>query len=241
MKKLLVIALGILLLSAACGAEEEAPPQEPAARSVFADALADFFADATYPPEWALVPDASHVMQANSHAIYVDVDGEGTMGVLATKWTTNVAHYLPGSSAERIYVQRVFLEAGGHVRPVSMHNIGVTPGGRLITLGAVDGQGISLRAYTLLGFTNGQFGSVKSLMQQRYGYWRYDGVETWVSAGLEDSHSVNYHTGEFWNRDIASDQPLTHAEFTEQMTRYGLQGTTPHPWELPDQTDAILG
>ena len=212
----------------------------------FAAALSEFFANTTHAPEWALVPDATHIMSNSTHAILVDVDGNGTQGVLASKWTTDVQRYLPASSAESIFVQRLFLLANNQVRQIELDNMAVTQAGRLITISSVDGQGISSRAHTLLGFNNGQLTPVKSIAVTRYGEWHYP--HEWVSSGEANRYFVNYHTNEFWNRNAEQDQAITHAEFNELITRYGLHmigygtmGGFATVWELPDQTNAILG
>jgi len=219
----------------------ESPPAS-ANLHPFANALSEFFVNIAPVPEWALPsPENTHTMPFSTHAILVDVDSNGTQGMLASKWTTDVQRYLPGSSAESILVHRLFLLFPNNLtRPMELHNIAVTPARRLITMGGVDGQGISMSAYTLLEFNNNQLAPIKSIMRTAYGHWEYHGVETWVSAGVEDSYAMNYHTGEFWNRDWEQDQPLTHDEFHQMMTRYGLHGANPFVWELPDETDQIL-
>jgi len=218
----------------------------------FADALSEFFVNLAPVPEWALPsPENTHTMPFITHAMLVDVDGNGTQGMLASKWTTDVQRYLPASSAESLLVHRLFLLDGNQVRPVALDNIAVTPAGRLITMSGVDGQGISMSAYTLLGFSNGQLAPVKSIMRTAYGHWERqltgEGSDNfmmyyfvWVSSGEDDTYAINYHTSEFWNRDAGQDLPLTNAGFHEVMTRYGLHGTNPFIWELPDQTDRIL-
>jgi len=214
------------------------PPGEFA--NPFASALSGFFANVTQAPDWAVVPEAIHAMSASTHAILVDVDGNGTQGMLASKWTTDVQRYLPASSASSTFVQRVFLLVNNQTRQVALDNMAVSSAGRLITISGVDGQGISMRAYTLLGLNNGQLTPIKSIAITRYGHWEYHGVESWVSTGEADSYFVNYHTNEFWNRDAAQDQAITYAEFNQLLTRYGLHDTSYLVWELPDETNAIL-
>jgi len=207
----------------------------------FANALSEFFVNIAPVPDWALPsPEHSITMPFSTHAMLVDVDGNGTQGMLASKWTTDVQRYLPQSSAESLLVHRLFLLANDQARPIALDNIAVTPTRRLITMSGVDGQGISMSAHTLLGFNNNQLTPIKSIARTAYGHWEYHGVETWVSSGEDDSYFVNYHTSEFWNRDWEQDLPLTNAGFHQLMTRYGLNGAIPSVWELPDETNAIL-
>jgi len=221
---------------------------EPTNVHPFAYALADFFENVTEAPEWALVPGASHVMTDSTHAVLVDVDGNGTPGVVASKWTANVQRYLPGSSAESILAQRLFLISNNQVRQITLDNMAVSSTGRLLTISGVDGQGVSMRAYTLLGFNNEQLTPIKSVVRTRYGYWYYDGVqESWVSSGEENSYFVNYHTNEFWNRNAEQDQEITYAEFNELISEYGLLvfgygalGGNAIVWDIADQTNTIL-
>jgi len=190
----------------------------------FADALSEFFINIAPVPEWALLtPYHTVTMSVSTHAILVDVDGNGTQGMLASKWTTDVQRYLPHSSAESILVHRLFLQSpNGQTRPIALDNMAVTPAGRLVTTSAADGQGISMSTYTLLDFNNGQLTPVKSIMRTAYGHWEYHGVSTWVASGEADSYAVNHHTSEFWSRSIEQDQPLTHAEFHQLLATHGL-------------------
>ncbi|MCL2674876.1 MAG: hypothetical protein FWE92_06050, partial [Defluviitaleaceae bacterium] len=139
----------------------------------------------------------------------------------------------------------------GQVRSIELDNIAVTPAKRLITMSGVDGQGISMSAYTLLGLNNGQLSPVKSIMRTAYGHWERqltgEGSDdfmmyyfVWVSSGEDDTYAVNYHSGEFWRRDAGQDLPLTGIGFHEVMTRYGLHGANTFIWEHPDETNAIL-
>ncbi|MCL2356675.1 MAG: hypothetical protein FWC70_05890 [Defluviitaleaceae bacterium] len=210
-------------------------------RHPFASALSEFFVNPAPVPDWALpAPEHTVTMPFSTHAVLVDVDGNGTQGMLASKWTADVQRYIPHSSAESILVQRLFLLSNNQTRPIALENTAITPAGRLITMSGVDGQGISMSAYTLLGFNNGQLTPVKSVMRTAYGHWEYHGTETWVSSGAGDSYAVNYHSGEFWNRNFEQDQPLTNAEFHQLMTQYGLHGASRFIWELPDETGRIL-
>ena len=232
----LIGTLSMVVIMAACASESTFEGPHP-----FANALSEFFVNLAPVPEWALPsPEHAITMPVSTHAILIDIDGGDTQGMLASKWTTDVRRYLPYSSAESLLVHRVFLLANNQVRPIALENIAVTPTKRLITMSGVDGQGISMSAYTLLGFNNGQLTPIKSIMRTAYGHWEYHDVAVWVASGEEDSYAVNYHTSEFWNRNIEKDQPLTHDEFHQQMTRYGLHGAIPFVWELPDETDEIL-
>jgi len=152
----------------------------------FANALSEFFVNIAPVPDWALPsPEHSITMPFSTHAMLVDVDGNGTQGMLASKWTTDVQRYRPHSSAESLLVHRLFLLANNQARPIALDNIAVTPTRRLITMSGVDGQGISMSAHTLLGFNNNQLTPVKSIVRTAYGHWEYHGVETWVASGEE--------------------------------------------------------
>jgi len=110
----------------------------------------------------------------------------------------------------------------------------------LVLMSGANGQGVSMRIYTLLDFVDGSFVPIKSITVTEY--WRRDGY------GIHPDHDGNSyfmsnHAGvEFGNRDWEQDIPLTHDEFNELMVRYGLYGAKSlwDLWELPNDAYAIL-
>ncbi|MCL2873671.1 MAG: hypothetical protein FWE29_01940 [Defluviitaleaceae bacterium] len=209
--------------------------ESPSSLHPLAEALSEFFVNLAPVPYW-------HPMSSNSHAILVDVDGNGTQGVIAAKWSADRQHYLPNSTGDDpIFVQRFFLLSNNHARPVDLNtNFAVTPNRRLIGMSNADGQGISLRAYTLFNFVDGNLVPTKSISATEY--WRREGYGYHPNHD-GNSYLVNYHTADFpdfWNRNHEQDQTITHEEFNELLIRYGLHDTITSFWELPDDTAAIL-
>ena len=205
---------------------------------LFADVLSDFFVNIASPPYWAV---SAHSTQA----IIVDVDGYGTPGMIASKWSADRQHYLPYSTGtEPVFVQRFFYIYDNQLYYDDFigNTLAVTaPARRLIAMSMADAQGISLRAYTLLGIADGNIHGIKSIAVTDY--WGIEGYgvappENWDGQSF---YHLSYHSGSFWDRDWEQDITVTHAQFDEIMTRYGLYNTIYSVWELQtDDTDAIM-
>jgi len=190
----------------------------------FAQALTGFFTNLTTPGEWW--------MQHNSyHAVLVDVDGQGTPGVVASRWAFDGDRNHPFSFSNFIHIHPSFSQKLIFVYDGQLHEVyghwGVTPAGRVVAL-AFDGAcDIAMTTYTLLDITDGHVVGTKALI-------------VWDMSWGDNYYSVNYHVNEHLVEDFNHRQSLTRAEFEELMDMYGLHGTSVHLWELPNDTYNIL-
>jgi len=205
--------------------------QPPANPHPFAEVLSNFFVDLSTPPYF-------HRNNPSYHAILVDLDGNGTQGMLASKWSSDRQRYQPSHPDifTPVFVQKLFYLYDNQLHETD-GGWDVTPAGRLVRISGADGQGMSIKSYTLFDFVNGEITPLKTISVTEY--WRLD----WY--GFQPDYEGNtyfytYHPGvDFWSGNWEQAQPITHEEFNEIMTRYGLQGMT-ELWELPDETRAIL-
>ena len=205
-----------------------APPAVPAANvnpHLFANALTNFFVNLT-------APDSSrYTMPYSYHAVLVDVDGQGTPGMVASRWTFEGDRRHPFAFGNFIsiwphFTQRLFFMYDNQLHEVD-GQWGVTPSGRLVALSFVGACDILMTEYILLSVDDGSLVGVKSVSITE---------QTWG----DNFYSVNYHINEFLASDFEQSQSLTHAEFDEMMARYGLHGTRINSWELPNDTYMVL-
>ena len=203
------------------------PPVAPNALAnphLFADALASFFVNLTTAGEWW--------MPYNSyHAVLVDVDGQGTPGVVASRWTFYGDRHNPLTSWGSVSIHPNFAQRLFFIYDNQLHEVdgqwGVTPSGRLVALSFDGACDILMTTYMLLNVNNGRLVGVKSISVTE---------QTWG----DNHYSVNYHINEFLMDDWEQRQRLTREEFDEMMDKYGLRGTNINLWELPDDTYRIL-
>jgi len=199
-------------------------PSYPATPHPFASALASFFVNLTTAGEWW--------MPYNSyHAVLVDVDGQGTLGVVASRWAFDCDRHNPLTSWDSISIHPSFTQRLFFIYDNQLHELdgqwGVTPSGRLVALLFTGACDILMTEYILLDVNDGGLNGVKSISITE---------QTWG----DNYYSVNYHVNEFFMSDFEERQSLTRTEFDEMMDRYGLHGTNIHLWELPDNTYEIL-
>ena len=146
--------------------ESETPPAEPEAspeldyRHPFAITLAEFFADAAPVPEDATFP-------FSTHAVLVDMDGNGTQGVIASRLTNN--------QWGGFFLQRLFYIYDGELHSQYNH-MTVTPGGRLVLIDNVSMSGLSQYTYILMEFIDGEHTPVVavSVEEWSWSYWYED-------------------------------------------------------------------
>jgi len=189
----------------------------------FADALAGFFVNLTTAGWYGGMP-------YSYHAVLVDVDGQGTPGVVASRWAFddrshpfsffNFLHIHPSNE------QRLFFMYGNQLHE-AQGQWGVAPSGRLVALAFTGACDILMTEYILLDIIDGQLVGVKSISNTE---------QTWG----DNHYAVNYHINDFLASDFEQMQSLTRAEFDELMARYGLHGTIANIWELPDDTYKVL-
>ena len=198
----------------------------PADARLLADALASFSQ-----------PDGS-AQTISTQAILVDVDGSGTPGIIASKWSFLTDQGRPFFTQRLFYIYDNQLRHDHH--PPFAIMFAVTSAGRLIAIDGADGQGVSMRTYTLLGIEDGIIIPAKSISVTEF--WRIDGYGVGVPEHLGDDENVYQlrYVDRNWTWDWEQDQPITHGEFHELITRYGLHNVIRDLWELPDDTPAIL-
>ena len=198
----------------------------PAHARLFADALASFGQ-----------PNVGS-QTVSTQAILVDVDGGGTPGVMASKWSFSTEQGRPYFTQMLFYIYDSQLRSTGH--PPLAVIFAVTSAGRLIVMDGADGQGISTRTYTLLGIDNGGIIPAKSISVTEF--WRIDGYGIDIPGHLGDDENLYYlrKLNRDWSWDWEQDQPITHEEFHWFMAQYGLYDVIRDLWELPDDTPEIL-
>jgi len=199
-------------------------PNAPANPHPFADALASFFVNLTTAGEWG--------MPYNSyHAMLVDADGQGTPGVVASRWTFDGDRHYPFAFSNFISIHPSFEQRLFFIYDNKLHEVdgqwGVTPSGRLVALSFIGACDILVTEYMLLDVNDGNLVGVKSISITE---------QTWG----DNYYSVNYHINEFLISDFEQRQSLTRAEFDEMMDMYGLYDTSINLWELPDDTYRVL-
>jgi len=193
----------------------------------FIGALAGFFVNLTTPGWYWDMP-------YSYHAVLVDVDGQGTPGVVASRWAFDGDRSNPLSSGwGSIFIHPNFTQTLFFIYDNQLHEVygrqwGVTPSGRLVAISIDGASDITITDYMLLDVNDGRLVGVKSISISEH---------TWS----DNHYSVNYHINEFLTRDFEQSQSLTPAEFDELMNSYGLYGTNINLWELPNDTYRILG
>ena len=201
-------------------------PDAPANPHSFADALASFFVNLTTSGYFL------GMMPYSYHAVLVDVDGQGTPGVVASRWFFDGDRRYPFAFSDFISIaprfeQKLFFIYDNQLHEVTGRQWGVTPSGRLVALDFIGACDILMTDYILLNVDDGRLVGIKSISITEM---------TWG----DNHYSVNYHINEFLMRDFEQSQSLTHAEFNELMNKHGLYGTSINLWELPDDTYRIL-
>ena len=195
----------------------------PADPHPFAETLTSFFVNLTTPGEWWM-SDSSY------HAVLVDVDGQGTLGMVASRWTFDGdRNNHSASSRGSIFISPSFTQKLFFMYDNQLHEVegrwGVTPSGRVVRLlfdGICD---MGITDQILLSVDDGRLVGEK--------------IITIISTTLGyDSYSINYYLNGVLFRE--HQQNLTQAEFDELMEYYGLRGITFDSWDLPDDTYKIL-
>ncbi|MCL1995436.1 MAG: leucine-rich repeat domain-containing protein [Defluviitaleaceae bacterium] len=222
---------------------QNTPPQVPSPSATMADnphpfavALSEFFVNLTTPgyDSW----DMPH----SYHAVLVDIDGNGTLGVVASRWFFDGARPpCPSSwgsvSIQPRFEQKLFFIHDNQLHEVDWQSWSVTPSGRLVKVDAIGASDILFTMRTLLTVADGRLIAEKTL-----------GISEYTMA--ESTYSVNYHNNanliwsaydepHFW-LDFEEHTALTHEEFHEIMERHGLHGAGV-AWRLPNVAYEILG
>ncbi|MCL2223649.1 MAG: hypothetical protein FWB96_01635 [Defluviitaleaceae bacterium] len=241
-----VFLFAILFLFAACGRGGNTAVYSEAVYSeavCFEAAVADFFADAIPSPH----PDGYYGnMPYSTHAVLVCLDGNGTQGILASRWALLENH---GGEIHPRFQQYLFWFCNGELRKEpsnGLEQFGVTPAGRLVIMDIISACNITQYSHTLLDFAAGELSFAKSVV--RVENWSLG----WMLGDYDDPDYFHVHGSEYavrtytngnpWQlqgRDWES-TPITHEEFYDIMTRYGIHGATTRVWEFSDETHAIL-
>jgi len=169
-----------------------------------------------------------------SHAMLVDLDGNGTLGLLAS-WIAPDNHI----------AQRLFTIYNDELIPLYRSGgwgwiaAAVAPGGRFAFENRINGGLQAARAYELQEFAHGELQTVKSIVVHEIWHRGPDVYYPDFPHVLSCTFSMVYHTGYFWEV-WEYHIPLTEEEFYAEMARHGLTGATTSVWEFPDETEAIL-
>jgi hypothetical protein len=172
-------------------------------------------------------------MPYSTHAVLVDIDGNGTQGMVASKWVEG-QHQNPHRR------QYLFWLCNGELRQQTFgfERFGISSTGRLVFIDVDGACNISLYTYTLFDFVDGELSLVK--IMNRWEYWALG----WMLEDYCDPDYLHIFGSEYALRTYTNDRvwemvSLTHEEFDEMLTQHGLHETK-DTWELPDETQAIL-
>jgi len=209
----------------------------------FPVALTYLFANSAHVPNsdeysgWRFMP-------YSSHAVLVDLDGNGTQGVIASMWVQRQGDW-------HQFKQYLLWLYNGELRKDTLeHGIfGISTKGRLVVVDSIGACNISLDTYSLLDFVDDELSFVKTItflenwalgwmlgdfddpdylhiLGTEYGLRTYTNGNPWQSR---------YRIWESWESC-----PTSHEEFYDMMTLYGLHDIIVNVWEMPDDTDTIL-
>lgn len=197
----------------------------------FATALSEFFADAVSAPN----PDDfyGYFMPYSTHAVWVDIDGNGTQGVLASRWAQG-QHQWPH------FEQYLFWFCGGALRQEALEfrRFGISSTGRLVIMDEAGACNISVFTYSLLDFVGGELSFVKTVAMEEY--WAFG----WMLEDYSDPDYFHilgaeyflrtYTNGNLWQSRYLmwESSPITYEEFSNLMAQYGFYGATTHVWEF---------
>ncbi|MCL2353249.1 MAG: hypothetical protein FWC69_01310 [Defluviitaleaceae bacterium] len=215
-----LMVLVAMLMLVGCGRDEGVACNQ-ADMQLLAEALASFFDDENLrqPPEWI-------ELEGSTHGVLVDVDGNGTIGVIATKWIDG----LWGTVAT---TQRVFYVYNGALGYIDHEraSMTVTNQGRLVARESLIGTFPLFASYALFAFDDGELVMERTL--------------TTSSTMGENGHILNTYTinttdRDFGDRDESNNIEISPAEFREMVEHYGLPEDFKAVWWLDDETDDIL-
>jgi len=175
----------------------------------FARALAEFFEDAVPLPSGEDFP-------FSTHAILIDMDGNGTLGMVATKLTS----WVDWESEVRYgFSQKLFYIYNGELHNMDRWYGGltVTPSGRLVFVDVANACNMSQELYTLTEFVNGELAPTVALFV--YTGW-YHGMD----------ENKNY----VWDNSTTFERIVHLAYPTEKIIC--KEEHTFNSWELSDET-----
>jgi len=204
----------------ACGRYEDIACDQ-ADMQLLAEALASFFDDENLkqPPEWV-------ELEGSTHAVLVDVDGNGTIGIIATKW-------IEGPWGTTTTTQRVFYVHNGALGYIEDERtpMTVTHQGRLVAREGIVGAFPLFALHALFTFDEGELVIEKTL--------------TASSIMGENGHILNTYTINTTDRDFrvideSNNIEISPIELREIVEHYGLPEDFKAVWWLDDETDGIL-
>jgi len=201
--------------------------------------LLDFFADAIpAPTDWY-----GDVMPYSTHAVWVDLDGNGTVGVLASKWIRT-------QNGHARDVQYVFWQRDGvwHGEPLpTFFPLKKTAEGRLMTYDSIGACNISFESWTVFDVVDGAL-IYTTAITKRY-YWSLG----WMLGDEDDPdylhiHGTYYTLRTYINGDPSwqshlrtwEEIPLDEADFHGEMARLGFRDAPRHVWLWPDASEMML-
>jgi len=199
---------------------------------LLAEALDAFFVDIAQPPDWSLAT-------TGSHALLVDIDGNGAMGVLAGKWSRDTERY-GGFMGNEVYVERLFFVYDGVVRHVDHWGMSVDRHSRRLAMQAgANGQGMQLIGVSPMEIADGELRPIVHIATIIYER-REDGYGVTPSVPYGNRYFISHYTGHFFDRDFEQDVNITHAEYHELLEQHGIGELVFVLWELEDDTETIL-
>ena len=209
-------------------------------KQLLAHALTDFFADAEPAPH-------ELELENNTHAILVDVDGNGTPGVIASKWIVSDNYGRNPNASPRlmrklfyIYEDQLNYVQGLIRAEVSSLLVPTAPGRRLVLISGTGHTGMSVSTYSLLGFIDGELVPVKSIIAVEFrDLPNHHGVRAVNTYVILHDPAFN-DTGEIgWGEQR---EYITKEEFMEIAEQYGLLSIFNNSdiLKIPSEADLII-
>jgi len=168
-----------------------------------------------------------------SHAVLVDLDGNGTMGMMAS-WIGPSNHF--GQQLFAVYNDALIVLRP----PQGWRGFAVSPAGRLVATTRANGGADTVRVFTLVEFSQGELWPVMSLLVHEVWNRGPDVYYPNFPYIRSRTFSMTYYAGDMWERNWDYDIPLTEDEFYAVLARHNLSGMTDYVWQPPDETEAIL-
>ena len=207
------------------------PPANP---HPFAEVLSDFFENLTVPLKRSWGAPYSY------HAILVDMDGNGTMGMIASKWYFDGDRQRSPSSWGSVwinpsYTQSLFFMHNGEMKEIPWGPWGVTQSGRLVRVVADGICNMTIREFSLVEIDEDAGTLIPTIS---FFITEFSLSENYYSVECPFGSLDNYFPEGQWGGPRRS---LTREEFNELMGRYGMHDLRANSWEAPDETYTILG
>jgi hypothetical protein len=184
-------------------------------------------------------------MPYSNHATWVDMDGNGTMGVLASRWQLRESGQNQWRSFDQyllwMYDGEVITAFFGHMRA------GVSAYNRLVLMDSTGACNMTRYSYYLSNVGEGlryyvsgvaymQFWSLGWMLgcEEDPDYFHVEGYDYFTHIYYRPSESAHFS---YRQRERTL---ISYEELNDLMQAYGLHDMTRDVWELPDETQVIL-